>query len=136
MKRTFTPTKPGTYVFSVVASDGVYTSNESLVVVSVTPSITVSEPSATTWSIGQTVNVQWSTTGIAANKKLAIVLRSNAESSSTTIKTGIRAGAGSYSFKIKPKLKSSQARTIGVCLLSSAKNDQVCGFSNSAITVE
>lgn len=136
MKRTFTPTKPGTYVFSVVASDGVYTSNESLVVVSVTPSITVSEPSATTWSIGQTVNVQWSTTGIAANKKLAIVLRSNAESSSTAIKTGIRAGAGSYSFKIKPKLKSSQERTIGVCLLSSAKNDQVCGFSNSAITVE
>jgi hypothetical protein len=124
----FIPSVPGRYIFGVEASQGSYKSRQDFVVIEVNPSITVSEPKASTvWNVGSVVNINWSISGINPNKKLAVIFSVDQEKGPfLLLKNGIKAGKGQATIKVNAGLISDKA-FVAVCLLKTAKNDMVCG---------
>ncbi len=134
--RSFIPTTAGTFVFRLQAGDGVYESQVAMVSITVEPSITVTEPTADTiWTVGSQVTINWNIKDINPNRKLGIVYSPDNGTSSYWLKRGVKAGKGSFSFKVKQVLVSNQA-LIGVCLLKTAKNDFICGRIDSAFQIQ
>ena len=135
-RRLFTPSTPGIYTFGLYASEGFNESQLAIVSIVVDASIAVTEPSAaTTWNVGEKATINWTSSGIKANKKLAIIFSPDAGITQYVLKRGVNAGGGSFSFKVKAPLVTDQA-LIGVCLLKTAKNDQVCGQMDSVFSIQ